>query len=150
MCVLSSNTKGYFNILNISGRLCFSMCIWWYELLEVSSIIPLALGLYKKKVRINWFQILCHIIIRDFSRFCLPPYKKKLTVENSSSVLIRNNRRHILGSVDWYLIMSSPAFCKALSSLFWHYSLCSLYATHRSLVRNLHHSAFKLQLDVVS
>lgn len=104
MCVLSSNTKVYFNILNISGRLCFSMCIWRYELLEVSSIIPLALGLYKKKVRINWFQILCHIIIIDFSRFCLPPYKKKLTVENSSSVLIRNNRRYILGRVDWYLI----------------------------------------------
>lgn len=104
MCFLSSNTKGYFNILNISGRLCFSTCIWRYELLEVSSIIPLALGLYKKKVQINWFQILCHIIIIDFSRFCLPPYKKKLTVENSSSVLIRNNWRYILGSVDWYLV----------------------------------------------
>ena len=53
-----------------------------YELLEVSSIIPLVLGLYKKKVQINWFQILCHIIIIDFAGFCLPHYKKKLTVEN--------------------------------------------------------------------
>lgn len=150
MCYLSSSTKDYFNILNISGGLCFSTCIWRLWIIGSEQYHPLVLGLYKKKVQINWFQILCHIIIIDFSGFCLPHYKK-LTVENWSSVLIRTNWRYTSEAVltdTWS--MSSPVFCKALSSLFWHYSLCSLHVTRRSVVKNLHHSTFKLQLDVLS